>query len=191
MTATSATQYGLKRSATPLWLRICPGRPCCLLQCYIPKGTTKQSTTEKVLAEPFDKQIISFLYVLDLIHRGKWIFYTPKDNVLMFYGECYTLCVLSCALLQGRYVPVWIIGGRWLGGALLLFAKHQVSPGLSANHQVSPLQPGITQGDLLLSKPSLLPQLTIFVFVSLFVYLHQPPWLLPHFVLLTVQVWDN
>ena len=153
-----------------------------------PKRHYKAKHHRKSLGGTF-WQANNFIFVYWI--RGKWIFYTPKDNVLMFYGECYTLCVLSCALLQGRYVPVWIIGGRWLGGALLLFAKHQVSPGLSANHQVSPLQPGITQGDLLLSKPSLLPQLTIFVFVSLFVYLYQPPLLLPHFVLLTVQVWDN
>ena len=180
MTATSATQYGLKRSATPLWLRICPGRPCWLLH---PKRHYKAKRHRKSLGGTFwQTNNYMFLYRI----RGRY-----TQGQLMFYGECYTLCVLSCALLQGRYVPVWIIGGRWLGGALLLFAKHQVSPGLSANHQVSPLQPGITQGDLLLSKPSLLPLLTIFVFVSLFVYLHQPPWLLPHFVLLTVQVWDN
>ena len=96
MAATSATQYGLKRSATPLWLRICPGRPCCLLQCYIPKGTTKQSTTEKVLAEPFDKQIISFLYTG---LEGDGFFIHPRTAYVL-WRVLYPLCTLLCPVAR-------------------------------------------------------------------------------------------
>ena len=46
-------------------------------------------------------------------------------------------------LVEGRYLPVWIVGGRWLRRTLH-FAQ-----------QVSPLQAGISQGELhLLSPPS-------------------------------------